>query len=36
LAQSSVQDLWKWALAHWNPQALAGSASARLSAPSDT
>ena len=36
LAQSSVQDVWKWALAHWNPQALAGSASVRLSAPSDT
>ncbi len=36
LAQSSVQDVWKWALAHWNPQALAGSASARLSALSDT
>jgi glutamyl-Q tRNA(Asp) synthetase len=36
LVRSSVQDLWKWALAHWNPQALVGSASTRLSAPGDT
>ncbi len=36
LARSSVQDVWKWALAHWNPQALAGSASVRLSVPGDT
>ena len=24
LAHSSIKDVWKWALAHWNPQALAG------------
>ena len=35
LAQSSVQDVWKWALVHWDPQALAGRASARLSASRD-
>ena len=35
LVQSSVQDVWKWALAHWNPQALAGTGSARLSLPGD-
>ena len=35
LAQSSAQDVWKWALAHWNPQALAGTPSTRLSLPGD-
>ena len=24
LAHSSIKDVWKWAVAHWNPQALAG------------
>ena len=34
LAQASIKDVWKWALAHWNPQALAGRA-VRLSAGRD-
>ena len=36
LPRFSVQDIWKWALAHWDPQALAGKTSARLSALRDT
>jgi glutamyl-Q tRNA(Asp) synthetase len=36
LAHSSIKDVWNWALEHWNPQALAGKAQARLSAPGDT
>ncbi len=36
LANSSIQDVWKWAIAHWNPQALAGAAERRLSASGDT
>ncbi len=35
LAHSSIKDVWKWAVAHWNPQALAGSAQVRLSASGD-
>jgi glutamyl-Q tRNA(Asp) synthetase len=35
LGRLSIRDVWKWALAHWNPQALAGKTSARLSAPRD-
>ncbi len=35
LAHSSIKDVWKWAVAHWNPQALVGSAQVRLSAGSD-
>jgi glutamyl-Q tRNA(Asp) synthetase len=35
LAHSSIKDVWKWALEHWNPQALAGKAAARLSGQSD-
>ncbi|HEY6123355.1 MAG TPA: tRNA glutamyl-Q(34) synthetase GluQRS [Steroidobacteraceae bacterium] len=29
LAHSSIKDVWKWAVAHWNPQALAGKGEAR-------
>ena len=36
LGQSGVKDVWKWAFAHWNPQALVGSANISLSAPGDT
>jgi glutamyl-Q tRNA(Asp) synthetase len=35
LADSSIKDVWEWAVAHWNPQALAGRREARLSAPGD-
>jgi glutamyl-Q tRNA(Asp) synthetase len=35
LARCSVKDVWKWALTHWQPQALAGKTESRLSAPSD-
>jgi len=27
LAHSSIKEVWKWAIRHWNPQALAGKAS---------
>ena len=36
LAHSSIKDVWKWAVAHWKPQLLAGATEARLSAPGDT
>jgi glutamyl-Q tRNA(Asp) synthetase len=32
LAHSSIKEVWKWAVAHWDPQALAGKTVARLSA----
>jgi glutamyl-Q tRNA(Asp) synthetase len=32
LAHSSIKEVWKWALGHWNPRALAGKAHSRLSA----
>jgi glutamyl-Q tRNA(Asp) synthetase len=35
LSLSSIKDVWKWAHEHWNPQALAGRAAARLSAEGD-
>lgn len=35
LARSSIKDVWKWAFANWNPQALAGKNEARLSAAGD-
>jgi glutamyl-Q tRNA(Asp) synthetase len=35
LAHSSIQEVWKWALGHWKPQALAGTAERRLSASGD-
>jgi glutamyl-Q tRNA(Asp) synthetase len=35
LALSSVKDVWKWAFAHWDPQALAGNTGVRLSAVGD-
>jgi glutamyl-Q tRNA(Asp) synthetase len=36
LARSPIKDVWKWALEHWDPQALAGKTEARLSAPGDS
>jgi glutamyl-Q tRNA(Asp) synthetase len=36
LARASVKDVWKWALAHWDPQALAGKLRAPLSAAGDS
>lgn len=36
LARSSVKDVWKWAFAHWDPQALAGRSRHPLSVPGDT
>jgi len=36
LAHSSIKDVWKWALEHWNPQALAGRTQVRLSVPGDS
>jgi glutamyl-Q tRNA(Asp) synthetase len=35
LAHSSIKDVWNWAFAHWNPQALVGRTEARLSASGD-
>ena len=35
LGRLSIRDVWKWALAHWDPQALVGKTSVRLSAPRD-
>jgi glutamyl-Q tRNA(Asp) synthetase len=35
LARSSIKEVWKWALGHWDPQALAGKTTARLSSESD-
>jgi glutamyl-Q tRNA(Asp) synthetase len=32
LAHSSIKDVWKWAFAHWDPQALAGNTGVMLSA----
>jgi glutamyl-Q tRNA(Asp) synthetase len=32
LAHSSIKDVWKWAFAHWNPQALAGRTGVMMSA----
>ena len=29
LAHSSIKEVWKWAIRHWNPRALAGKADAR-------
>jgi glutamyl-Q tRNA(Asp) synthetase len=36
LADSSVADVWKWALANWKPQTLAGTFERRLSAAGDS
>lgn len=36
LSRASVKDVWKWAFAHWNPQALAGKTEVPLSAASDS
>jgi glutamyl-Q tRNA(Asp) synthetase len=35
LAHSSIKDVWKWAVAHWKPQALVGRIQVDLSAPGD-
>jgi glutamyl-Q tRNA(Asp) synthetase len=35
LVHASIKDVWKWAVAHWNPQALAGKTESRLSAGGD-
>jgi glutamyl-Q tRNA(Asp) synthetase len=35
LVAGPIEDVWKWAIAHWNPQALAGKPSVRLSAHGD-
>jgi len=35
LARESIKHVWKWALANWNPQALAGKTESRLSAAGD-
>jgi glutamyl-Q tRNA(Asp) synthetase len=35
LAHSSIKDVWKWAVAHWNPPALAGKSMVRLSPGGD-
>jgi glutamyl-Q tRNA(Asp) synthetase len=35
LEHSSAKDVWKWAFAHWRPQALAGSVRCELSAAGD-
>jgi glutamyl-Q tRNA(Asp) synthetase len=35
LAHSPIKDVWNWAFAHWNPQALAGRTRVELSATSD-
>ena len=35
LAHSSIKDVWNWAVAHWQPQLLAGTREARLSALGD-
>ena len=35
LAHASIKDVWKWAVAHWNPQALAGKSMVRLSPVGD-
>ena len=32
LAHSSIKEVWKWAIRHWDPRALAGKASVHLSA----
>ena len=35
LVRSTAKDVWKWALEHWSPQALAGMMSKNLSVPGD-
>jgi glutamyl-Q tRNA(Asp) synthetase len=35
LSHSTVEEVWKWAFAHWRPQALAGTTEVRLSAGGD-
>jgi glutamyl-Q tRNA(Asp) synthetase len=32
LVHSSIKDVWKWAIGHWNPQALAGKSAVMMSA----
>jgi glutamyl-Q tRNA(Asp) synthetase len=35
LARMTVKDVWQWAIAHWNPQALVGSRQVALSLAGD-
>ena len=35
LERSAVKDVWKWAISHWSPQALAGRSTLELSVASD-
>ena len=35
LADASIKDVWKWAVAHWNPQALEGKHTVRVSVAGD-
>jgi glutamyl-Q tRNA(Asp) synthetase len=36
LAHSSIKDVWKWAIAHWRPQGLAGRTEVRVSEMGDS
>jgi glutamyl-Q tRNA(Asp) synthetase len=36
LADSSIKDVWNWAVANWKPRLLAGATESRLSAPGDS
>lgn len=36
LARADVPEIWKWAVTHWNPQALAGKTESKLSATRDS
>jgi glutamyl-Q tRNA(Asp) synthetase len=36
LGDSSIKDVWNWAVAHWNPQALAGKSGVSLSGAGDS
>jgi glutamyl-Q tRNA(Asp) synthetase len=36
LLRASVEEVWKWAFEHWNPQALAGNSDVRLCAGGDS
>jgi glutamyl-Q tRNA(Asp) synthetase len=36
LDHASIKDVWKWAVAHWKPQALAGKTATRLSVSGDS
>jgi glutamyl-Q tRNA(Asp) synthetase len=36
LVHSSIKDVWKWAIAHWRPQGLAGRTEVRVSEMGDS